>query len=125
MSVQETVLIVDDEEILLETIAFNLEKSGFKTLKASDGNSGLALALQEKPSLVILDVMLPGMTGWDICRALRESPEFPKNTPIIMLTARSAGSDRAKGYDAGADDYLIKPFVMKELIDHVRLLLEY
>ncbi len=123
MNFQPTLLIVDDEPLLVETIAFNLEKAGFIVLKAFDGESGLAQALEFKPELMILDVMLPHLSGWDVCRALRSSSSYGQELPILMLTARGAARDREKSFQAGASDYLLKPFAMQELMERIRALL--
>lgn len=123
MNFESTVLIVDDEPLLVETIAFNLKKAGFSVLKAFDGESGLKQALEAKPDLVILDVMLPHISGWDVCRALRASLRGQKHLPILMVTARGEAGDRDKSLAAGADDYLLKPFAMQELIGRVQELL--
>ena len=122
MNLQNTLLIVDDEPLLVETIAFNLEKAGFAVLKAFDGESGLAQALEAKPKLLILDVMLPQLSGWDVCRALRSSSPYGQNVPVLMLTARGETRDREKSLAAGASDYMSKPFAMRELIERVEAL---
>jgi DNA-binding response OmpR family regulator len=117
------VLIVDDERMLVETIDYNLVKAGFSTVAAYDGESALHQARDHKPDLVILDVMLPKVSGWEICRALRQDPEFRTGAPILMLTARGEESDKVIGLELGADDYLVKPFSMRELVARVRALL--
>ena len=122
MNLQNTLLIVDDEPLLVETIAFNLEKAGFVVLKAFDGESGLSQALEAKPQLLILDVMLPQLSGWDVCRALRSSSSYGQNVPILMLTARGETRDREKSLAAGASDYMSKPFAMRELVERVEAL---
>ena len=119
----QTILLVDDERILAETIAFNLEKEGFTVVMAHDGESALAQAQNLKPQLVILDLMLPKISGWEVCRALRQSAEFKIDAPILMLTARGEESDKVLGLELGADDYLVKPFGMRELVARVRALL--
>jgi DNA-binding response OmpR family regulator len=124
MNSQNTLLIVDDEPLLVETIAFNLEKAGFDVLKAFDGESGLAQALAARPRLLILDVMLPHLSGWEVCRALRSSSPYGQSVPILMLTARGETRDREKSLEAGASDYMPKPFAMKELIGRIEQLLE-
>lgn len=124
MNSQNTLLIVDDEPLLVETIAFNLEKIGFEVLKAFDGESGLARALEAKPRLLILDVMLPELSGWDVCRALRASSPYGQSVPILMLTARGEARDREKSLAVGANDYMPKPFAMRELIARIEGLLE-
>jgi len=106
-----TVLIVEDDPTILETIAFNLERDGYQVLQAMDGVAGLELARAEHPDLVLLDVMLPRMSGLDVCRVLREE----QTVPILMLTARDAEGDKVQGLELGADDYITKPFSMREL----------
>jgi DNA-binding response OmpR family regulator len=117
------VLIVDDERMLVETIDYNLQKAGFSTAFAYDGESALAQSRAEKPELIVLDVMLPKISGWEVCRALRSDPEFRTGAPILMLTARGEESDKVIGLELGADDYLVKPFSMRELVARVRALL--
>jgi len=105
------VLIVEDDSNILETVAFNLERDGHEVLQATDGVTGLELARARQPDLVVLDVMLPRMSGLDVCRILRaEQP-----VPILMLTARDSEADKIQGLDLGADDYVTKPFSMREL----------
>jgi DNA-binding response OmpR family regulator len=123
MSAQHAILIVDDEWMLVETIAYHLEKAGYTTLKAMDGETGLKVALENKPLLVILDVMMPHMTGWEVCRALRKTPGFGAQVPIIVMTARGEAADRDKSLAAGANEYLLKPFGMQDLMGVVRELL--
>ena len=117
------ILIVDDERMLVETIEYNLQKAGFATVTAFDGETALAQAKAHQPQLVVLDLMLPKISGWEVCRALREDPEFRTASPILMLTARGEESDKVVGLEMGADDYLVKPFGMRELIARVRALL--
>ena len=118
-----TILIVDDERMLVETIEYNLQKAGFQTATAFDGQSALTLARTCNPQLVILDVMLPRLSGWEVCRALRSNSATPFSAPILMLTARGEESDKVIGLELGADDYLVKPFGMRELVARVRALL--
>jgi len=117
------VLIVDDERMLAETIEYNLRKAGFETVTAFDGESALALAREHQPQLVILDLMLPKISGWEVCRALRTDPDYKISAPILMLTARGEESDKVIGLELGADDYMVKPFGMRELVARVRALL--
>jgi DNA-binding response OmpR family regulator len=117
------VLIVDDERLLAETIEYNLQKAGFETVVAFDGENALQQARAHKPQLVILDLMLPKISGWEVCRALRQDPEFRTSAPILMLTARGEESDKVIGLELGADDYLVKPFGMRELVARARALL--
>lgn len=114
------VLIVDDEPAIVDAVAYNLQRQGFVPLTAGDGDSALRLFREERPDLVILDVMLPSGSGFDVCRLLRQGGS---DVPILMLTARIAESDRVRGLEIGADDYLIKPFGMRELMARVKALL--
>ncbi len=118
-----TILVVDDERMLAETISFNLEKEGFTVVTAHDGEVALALAKEHAPDLVVLDLMLPRISGWEVCRALRQSAEYKLDSPILMLTARGEEADKVLGLELGADDYLVKPFGMRELVARVRALL--
>lgn len=112
------VLIVEDEKNIVDILSFNLGREGYETLAAYDGEQGLKLALEENPDLILLDLMLPKMNGFDVCGAVRE-----KNisTPIIMLTARESESDKVLGLETGADDYITKPFSMRELLARVKV----
>jgi two-component system alkaline phosphatase synthesis response regulator PhoP len=116
------ILIVDDEQDIVELLSYNLEKEGFKTVKAFDGEAALKIVKTQKPDMVILDLMLPKMNGLDVCRALRSNPETA-NLPIIMLTAKTDEVDKIIGLENGADDYITKPFSIKELIARVRSIL--
>lgn len=118
-----SILVVDDERLLVEAISYNLEKSGFTVLTAFDGETALSQARDAKPKLVILDLMLPRVSGWEVCRALRQDPEYRIAAPILMLTARGEEADKVLGLELGADDYLVKPFGMNELVARVRALL--
>lgn len=113
------VLIVEDEEPLLFTLAHNLKREGYAVVTASRGDDGLKLAREQKPDLILLDVMLPGIDGIQVCRMLRRDSDVP----IIMLTALGGEGDRVAGLDTGADDYIPKPFGMRELMARVRALL--
>ena len=113
------ILVVDDEVQIVRVLRGYLEKAGFAVLAANDGREGLRLARQERPDLVILDLMLPGMDGLDVCRALRKDSELP----IIMLTARVEETDRLIGLELGADDYVTKPFSPREVVARVRAVL--
>ena len=115
----EKILVVDDEISLQETLAYNLTREGYQVEVAGDGNQALHLARMSKPDLVILDVMLPGLDGFEVCRILRQEA----NIPVLMLTARDDEIDRVVGLEVGADDYLAKPFSMRELIARVKALL--
>jgi phosphate regulon transcriptional regulator PhoB len=116
------ILIVDDEQDIVELISYNLEKEGFKIVKAYDGEAAHRLVRSEKPDLMILDLMLPKMNGLDVCKAIRRNPETA-NLPIIMLTAKGDETDKIIGLEIGADDYVTKPFSVKELIARVRTIL--
>lgn len=114
-----TILLVEDEAVLAETLRYNLEREGYTVLRASDGVQGLELARQERPDLVILDVMLPRLDGFSVCRILRTESQ----TPIMMLTARQDEVDRIAGLELGADDYVIKPFSLGEFLARVRAIM--
>ncbi len=115
----EKILVVEDEISLQETLAYNLRKQGYIVETVGDGASALDLARQSHPELIILDIMLPGMDGFEVCRVLRQE----MTTPILMLTARDDEIDRVVGLEVGADDYLTKPFSMRELLARVKALL--
>lgn len=110
------VLIVEDELPLLQTVSYNLEQEGYQVLKAQDGLTGLDIARSERPDLILLDLMLPGIDGVEVCRLLRKEMDIP----IIMLTAKSREIDKVVGLEVGADDYVTKPFGMLELLARVR-----
>jgi len=118
------ILIVEDDPDIAESLVYNLRREGFRPVTAESGEKGLRLALDDKnpPGLVILDLMLPGMSGIELCRRLRKET-LTEKTPIIMLTAKAAESDRIAGLDIGADDYVAKPFSVKELMARVRAVL--
>ena len=111
-----SITIVEDDETLLETLAYNLEREGYQVASATDGPGGLELARAQKPDLIILDVMLPELDGLSVCRILRREMDVP----IIMLTARSSEVDKIIGLDCGADDYITKPFGLGEFLARVR-----
>jgi DNA-binding response OmpR family regulator len=113
------ILVVDDEKKIVEIIKAYLEREGYQVIPALDGKSALSLALSQKPDLIVLDLMLPEMSGWDVCRMLRKESEVP----IIMLTARDEVTDKIVGLEMGADDYITKPFDPKELVSRVRAVL--
>lgn len=115
----EKILVVDDEVSLQETLAYNLKKQGYEVFTTGDGTEALSMARDIQPDLIILDVMLPGLDGFEICRILRRE----MTTPVLMLTARDDEIDRVVGLEVGADDYLAKPFSMRELIARVKALL--
>lgn len=116
------ILVIEDERDLADLLAFNLEKEGYQTLVAYSGTEGLKLALQELPDLILLDQMLPGMMGTEVCTALRREARSIA-IPVLMLTARGEEIDRVVGFEVGVDDYMIKPFSMRELILRVRAIL--
>ena len=135
MSDPKTVLIVEDEKNIVDILSFNLSKEGYETLEAYDGEAGLQLALEQNPDLILLDLMLPKMNGFDVCRSLRREN---RSTPVIMLTAKGEEirrhskipvllitandleSDEITGFSLGADDYITKPFSMRELLARVK-----
>jgi DNA-binding response OmpR family regulator len=114
------ILVVDDEPSLTEALAYNLRANGYQPLVAADADAALRLFREEKPALILLDVMLPSGSGFDICRMVRQSGS---TVPILMLTARIAESDRVQGLELGADDYVVKPFGMRELMARIKALL--
>ena len=113
------VLVVDDEQPIMDALVYNLHKEGYQTLTASDAEQGLEIARTQRPDLILLDVMLPSGSGFDVCRLLRKS----SNVPIILLTARAEETDRVVGLELGADDYVTKPFSMRELMARVQSVL--
>ena len=116
------ILIVDDEKDIVDLISYNLEKDGFTTVKAYDGEFALQIIKTQKPDLIILDLMLPKMNGLHVCKSVRRNPETA-GLPIIMLTAKSDEVDKVTGLEVGADDYVSKPFSVKELTARVRSIL--
>ena len=117
MPAPQTVLIVEDDEAISDSIAYALERAGFRTLRASDGGHGLRLFRQQRPDLVILDLMLPQVDGWRVAEEVRR--EDPR-VPVIVCSARTSEFDRVHGLEMGADDYVTKPFSMKELLARVQ-----
>ena len=115
----KTILVVDDEPTLVATLKYNLERESFRVLEAADGEAALEAARAGNPDLIVLDLMLPGLSGLEVCRILRKETKVP----IIMLTAKDAEVDKVVGLETGADDYLTKPFGMPELMARVRALL--
>lgn len=116
------ILIIEDEKDLAELLAFNLEKEGFNVICAHDGISGLELARADMPDLILLDIMLPGMQGTEVCKALRKK-ERTIRIPVIMLTAKGDEIDRVVGFEVGADDYIVKPFSMREIVLRIKAVL--
>ena len=116
---KETILVVEDDPDIVELLEYSLEREGYKVLAASDGEKGLSEARRRKPALVLLDLMLPGLDGLSICRALKEDGAT-KDIPVMMLTAKGEESDVVVGLEFGADDYVRKPFSPRELIARIR-----
>ena len=116
------ILVVEDEDALSALLQYNLDKEGYRVTVASDGEEALVVIDEQMPDLVVLDWMLPKVSGVEVCRRLRARPET-RNLPIIMLTARGEESDRIRGLDTGADDYVVKPFSMSELAARIRAVL--
>lgn len=114
------ILVIEDDRTMLSAVGLSLQEQGYRVLEAHDGNEGLALALAQKPDLVVLDVIMPGLSGFELCRELRR---LNFTSPILMLTGLHQVDDRVKGFDAGADDYLPKPFSLRELYARVHALL--
>jgi DNA-binding response OmpR family regulator len=111
-----TILLVEDDELIVESVRYGLEQTGYQVLTALDGATGLALARKKQPDIVLLDVMLPELDGFQVCRTLRSESKVP----IIMLTARGEELDKVLGLELGADDYVVKPFGMRELVARIR-----
>ena len=118
----ESILVVEDEEDILDLISYNLKQAGFSVIAVESGEEALEVASEENFSLVLLDLMLPGIDGLEVCRLLRAKPET-KNIPVLMLTARTEEGERIVGLELGADDYLTKPFSPRELVLRVRAIL--
>jgi DNA-binding response OmpR family regulator len=114
-----SILVVDDEQTLRDTLEYNLKREGYRVLSAADGTEAVQIALRERPDLIILDVMLPGLNGFEVCRMVRRE----LSTPILMLSAREDEIDKVLGLELGADDYLTKPFGLRELLARVHALL--
>lgn len=113
---ERTILVIEDEQNINDILTFTLTKEGYKTLSALDGVKGLELAISEKPDLILLDVMLPGLDGFEVCKKVRENSQVP----IIMLTAREDEVDKVLGLELGADDYMTKPYSVRELTARVK-----
>lgn len=120
----QEILIIEDDADIAESLQYNFKREGFRPVVAESGEKGLRLALDAKnpPSLIILDLMLPGMSGMELCRRLRRE-NLTEKTPIIMLTAKAAEIDKIAGLELGADDYIVKPFSIKEVVARVRAVL--
>lgn len=113
---ERTILVIEDEQNINDILTFSLGKEGYKTISALDGVTGLEMALNENPDLILLDIMLPGLDGWEVCKKIREQSQVP----IIMLTAREDEVDKVLGLELGADDYITKPYSMRELAARVK-----
>ena len=122
MAVMKSILIIEDEKDIVDLIEYHLKQSGFSVISALDGPTGLERARKKSPNLIILDLMLPGMDGKDICRSLKSNP-LTQSIPILMLTAKAEETDRLIGFELGADDYVTKPFSPKELVLRVKAIL--
>jgi len=120
--VGRTILVIDDEPELVKLLDYNLTKAGYLVLSAKDGENGLAAARKHAPDAIILDVMMPGLDGWEVCKRLRTDPSTSA-LPILMLTAKAEEGDRVLGLELGADDYVTKPFGVRELLARVKALL--
>ncbi len=114
-----TILVVDDEDLIQELLRFNLEKEGYEVIIAKDGRQALDLVAREKLDLIVLDLMLPGLDGLEVCRQLRLNPKF-QELPVIMLTAKGEEIDKVLGLELGADDYMTKPFSPRELLARIK-----
>jgi len=120
--VGRTILVIDDEPELVKLLDYNLTRAGYLVLSAKDGENGLAAARKHSPDAIILDVMMPGLDGWEVCKRLRTDPSTSA-IPILMLTAKAEEGDRVLGLELGADDYVTKPFGVRELLARVKALL--
>jgi two-component system alkaline phosphatase synthesis response regulator PhoP len=119
---EEKILVVDDEEHIQELIRFNLEKNGYKVICADNGIDAIKLAKEQLPQLMLLDLMLPGMDGLDVCKEIRKDSNM-SNMPIIMITAKGEEIDKIIGLELGADDYITKPFSVRELVARIKAIL--
>ncbi|MEZ4988223.1 MAG: response regulator [Saprospiraceae bacterium] len=124
MKTQGTVLLVDDEPNILLALEFLIRQKGFQVVKATNGTEGVALAKRYKPDIAVLDVMMPGLDGFEVAKTIRKTPEL-SHTTIIFLTAKSAAQDRQKGYANGGEIYLSKPFDNQELVDIISEVYQY
>ncbi len=119
---EPTVLIIEDETAIITMLKYNLEQEGFTVYSATDGEDGLMMITEKKPDIIVLDWMLPSMSGVEVCRQMRRNNES-KNIPVIMLSARGEEDDKIRGLDCGADDYMTKPFSPSELVARIRAVL--
>ena len=117
-----TILVIDDEKDLIELVRYNLEKEGYDVIAATDGQSGLEVVKKHRPDLVVLDLMMPGLDGLQVCQQLRSDPRSGR-IPVIMLTAKATEADRIVGLELGADDYITKPFSPREVVARVKAVL--
>ena len=117
-----TILVIEDDKDIVELVRYNLEREGFRVLDAADGEQGLAAVIRQKPDLVLLDLMLPGVDGLEVCRRIRAHDEL-RSTPVVILTAKGEESDVVIGLELGADDYLAKPFSPRELVARLKAVL--
>ena len=120
---KQTILVVEDEVDILDLVEFNLRQAGFEVLRALDGAEGLRIALNQRPDLIVLDLMLPKMDGKEVCKRIRQDDET-RNIPVLMLTAKTSEIDRIIGFEIGADDYVNKPFSPRELVLRVQAILK-
>ena len=116
------ILIAEDEKDIRRLVVFTLERAGYEVLEAGDGREAVRLATENQPNLILLDVMMPFMNGYEVCRKLREMPAM-KDTPIVLLSAKAQNYEIGEGLQAGANDYLIKPFIPRELAAKVKKML--
>lgn len=119
MEKQETILVVDDNPDNVEILSAFLESRGYRVMSAADGKSALSMVEEAQPALVLLDVMMPGMDGWQVCRTIKAHPEYGSATRVVMVTARGGFEDKFEGMRSGADDYVVKPVDLAELADKV------
>ncbi|MGV2644140.1 response regulator, partial [Clostridium perfringens] len=119
---EEKILVVDDEDHIVELISYNLTSSGYKVITANNGLDAVRLAKEENPKLMLLDLMIPGLDGFDVCKAIRNDSET-KDISVIMLTAKGEELDKILGLELGADDYMTKPFSIRELLARIKAVL--
>lgn len=113
---QKTILVVDDEQPIIDILVYNLKKEGYNVIEANDGVTAVNMALEQKPDLILLDIMLPKLDGLSVCKRVKNS----LNVPILMLTAKDGEIDKILGLELGADDYITKPFSVRELVARVK-----
>jgi DNA-binding response OmpR family regulator len=122
MAAKQSILVIEDERDILDLVDFNLTQAGFRVIRAAYGEEGFRLARVERPDLIVLDLMLPGLDGKEVCRRVRGDAEL-KSTPIVMLTAKADEVDRIIGFEIGADDYITKPFSVREFVLRIQAVL--